>query len=115
MIRDRDSKFTSVFDEVLATEGIRMIRTPIRTPVANAYAERFVQTVRRQCLDWLMIGTENHLRRVLVDFLDHYHHERPHRGLGLRPPDPLPRADRGPVERRDRLDGLLHEYHRTAA
>jgi putative transposase len=115
LIRDRDSKFTGVFDEVFATEGIRVIRTPIRTPVANAYAERFVQTVRRECLDWLLIINERHLRRVLVDFLEHYHHERPHRGLALRPPDPVPQPESGPVERRDRLNGHLHEYFRTAA
>jgi putative transposase len=115
LIRDRDSKFTGVFDEVFATERIRVIRTPIRTPVANAHAERFVQTVRRECLDRLLVANESHLRRVLVEFLEHYHHERPHRGLELRPPDPVPRPDCGRVERRDRLNGLLHEYYRTAA
>jgi putative transposase len=115
LIRDRDSKFTGVFDEVFATEGIRVIRTPIRTPVANAHAERFAQTVRRECLDWLLVAHESHLRHVLVEFLEHYHHERPHRGLELRPPDPVPRPDCGRIERRDRLNGLLHEYYRAAA
>ena len=115
LIRDRDSKFTRVFDTVVETEGIRVIRTPIRTPVANAYAERFVKTVRRECLDWLLITGERHLRRVLVDYLNHYHQERPHRGLALRPPDPPDRPDIGPIKRRDRLGGLIHEYHRAAA
>jgi putative transposase len=115
LIRDRDCKFTGVFEEVFASEGVRVIRTPIRTPVANAYAKRFVGTVRRECLDWLLIVNEPHLGRVLVDFLEHYHHERPHRGLALRPPDPANQTSSGPVRRRDRLDGLLHEYYRAAA
>jgi hypothetical protein len=95
------------------SQGVRVIRTPIRTPVANAYAERFVQTVRRECLDWMLIGNERHLR--CVDFLEHYHHERPHRGLKLRPPNPANQTSSGPVQRRDRLDALLQEYYRTAA
>ena len=115
LIRDRDAKFTRVFNTVFESEENRVIRTPVRTPVANAYAERFVQIVRRECLDWFLIGGERHLRRNLVDYLDHYHAERPHRGLGLRPPDPPNQPSAGPIERRDRLGGLVHEYHRTAA
>jgi putative transposase len=92
-----------------------VIQTPIRTPVANTYAERFVQTVRRECLDWLPVGSERHLRRVLLEYLEHYHHERPHRRLALRPPDPTPKQATGPVSRRDRFDGRLYEYHRAAA
>ena len=82
-----------------------MIHTPIRTPVANAYAERFVRTVRSECLDWLLIVNERHLRRVLVDYFEHYHGERPHRALGLRPPDPRTSPVAGTVQRRDRLAG----------
>ena len=115
LIRDRDSKFTSVFDEIFTSEAIRVILTPIRTPVSNAYAERFVGTDRRECLDWLLIGSEHHLRRVLVDYLEHYHAKRSHRALGLRPPDPPTRPAAGTVERRDRLGALIHEYHRAAA
>ena len=96
LIRDRDSKFTGVFDEVFASEGIRVIRTPIRTPVANAYAERFVRTVRAECLDWLLIRNERHLQRVLHHYLEHYNHERPHRGLRLQPPDPTRHQDLDP-------------------
>ena len=115
LIRDRDAKFTSVFDEIFTSEGVRVILTPVRTPVANAYAERVVRTIRRECLDWILIHNERHLRRILVDYLEHYHQERPHRGLALQPPDPPPRPGTGPIERRDRLGGLINEYHRAAA
>jgi putative transposase len=115
LIRDRDSKFTAAFDTVFASEGIQIIQTPIRTPVANAYAERFVRTVRTECFDWLLIRNECHLQRVLREYLEHYNHERPHRGLRLQAPDPPPTSGTGPVERHDRLGGLIHEYHRLAA
>ncbi len=115
LIRDHDAKFTNAFDAVFATEAVRVILTPIRTPVANAYAERVVRTIRRECLDWILIRNEHHLRRVLVEYLEHYNHERPHRGRALRPPDPPPRIEAGRIERRDRLGGLIHEYHRAAA
>jgi transposase InsO family protein len=77
LIRDRDSKFAPAFDTVFASEGTRIIQTPIRTPVANAYAERFVRTVRTECLDWLLIRNERHLHRILREYLEHYNHERP--------------------------------------
>ena len=114
LIRDRDAKYTSAFDTIFATEAIRVIPT-VRAPTANAYGERFVGTIRRQCLDWILIRTEHHLRRVLVEYLEHYHRERPHRGRALRPPDPPPTLEAGRIERRDRLRGLVHEYHRAAA
>lgn len=114
LIRDRDSKYTSVFDEIFASDGIRVILAPIRAPVANG-AERVVRTIRRECLDWLLVRSERHLRRVLLEYLAHYHHERPDRGLALQPPDPPARPTTGPIGRRDRLGGLIHEYHRAAA
>ena len=115
LIRDRDSKFTDTFDRVFATEAVRTTLTPVRTPVANAYAERFVRTIRRECLDWILIRSERHLAYVIREYLEHYNRERPHRALGLRPPDPPPRLVAGPIERRDRLGGLIHHYERTAA
>ena len=115
LIRDRDSKFTSAFDTVFASERIRIIQTPIRTPVANAYAERFVRTVRTECLDWYLLRSERHLHRVLHEYLKHYNHQRPHRGCGLQAPYPPPRPGTGPIERHDRLGGLIHEYQRAAA
>jgi len=116
LIRDRDAKFSGPFDEVFRTEGVRVIRTPIRSPKANAFAERFVKTARRECLDHLLIFGERHLRQVLREYLRHYNEERPHRGLSLETPEPRAARSRdGVVVRADRLGGLIHEYHRTAA
>lgn len=83
LIRDRDSKFTRDFDAVFTSEGITIIKTPIRAPKANAIAERFVRTVRGECLDWLLIMNRHHLERVLRVFVDHYNTHRPHRSLNL--------------------------------
>jgi transposase InsO family protein len=118
LIHDRDSKFAAAFDEVFHSEGIQVIHTPIRAPQANAYAERVVRTVRAECLDWLLIIGRRHLERVLRIYTAHYNRERPHRGLALLSPDSTS-ADRQPsgrdIKRRDRLGGLIHEYHRAAA
>lgn len=117
LIRDRDSKFTRDFDTVFRSERVEIVRTPVRAPKANAFAERFVRTARAECLDWLLILNCRHLERVLRTFVDHYNHHRPHRALSLTPPAQKPRtlrlaspsrSDR--VERRDRLGGLIHEY-----
>jgi putative transposase len=118
LIHDRDSKFSGAFDEVFGSEGITVIHTPIRAPQANAYAERFVRTVRTECLDWLLILGRRHLQSVLRVYTAHYNRERPHRGLALLTPETsdaagLPTAEK--IDRRDRLGGLIHEYHRAAA
>ena len=86
LIRDRDSKYSGPFDEIFRDEGIRIVKTPVRAPRANAVAERFVRTVRGECLDWLLILNRRHLERVLRIYLDHYNHERPHSSLGWKPP-----------------------------
>ena len=120
LIRDRDSKFTRDFDAVFAGEGIEIIKTPVRAPKANAFAERFVRTARAECLDWLLIVNRRHLERVLRIFVRHYNSHRPHRSLNLAPPEPSaprPRALSLPtaaIERRDRLGGLIHEYNLAA-
>jgi putative transposase len=121
LIRDRDSKFTRNFDTVFQSEGIEIIRTPVRSPRANAIAERFVRTVRSECLDWLLILNRRHLERVLRVFVHHYNGHRPHRSLSLAPPElrqPTLRVVSSPrphqVERRDRLGGLIHEYSLAA-
>ena len=115
LIRDRDSKHTRDFDAVFASEGIEIAKTPLRAPKANAIAERFVGTVRRECLDWLLIPNRRHLEHVLRVHVDHYNTHRPHRSLELIPPLAIDRERRiapAPSElvRRDRLGGLIHEY-----
>jgi putative transposase len=116
LIHDRDSKFSAAFDEVFRSEGIQVIRTPVRAPNANAHAERFVRTLREECLDWLLILGRHHLERVLREYVDHYNRERPRRALELRAPDPSPQViplrprHEAAVRCRDRLGGLIHEY-----
>jgi putative transposase len=96
-----------------------VIRTPVRAPQANAYAERFVRSVRSECLDWLLILGHRHLEHVLRTYVDHYNRARPHRALALQPPDSPDASVATPAGkltlRHDRLGGLLHEYERTAA
>ena len=109
VVRDRDSKFPGPFDEVLRTEGVRVIKTPIRAPKANAFAERWARTVRLECLDHLLILGRRHLERVLREISGHYNAERPHRGLRLAPPSPLASSSfvsSSAVRRRDRLGAL---------
>jgi putative transposase len=121
LIRDRDAKFTSGFDEVFGSEGIRVIRTPVRAPRANAFAERFVGTVRRECLDRMLVVNRRHLETVLREYIEHYNSHRPHRSLGQQPPLAVDDAPKTPVltdpmrvRRADRLGGLLHEYRLVA-
>jgi len=118
LVRDRDTKFVGPFDEVIRSVGARVIKTPFRAPRANAFAERFVRTARAECLDWMLIRSERHAERVLRDFVTHYNHERPHRGIDLESPVhnvALRRFEGGDVvERIDRLGGLLHEYRLAA-
>jgi putative transposase len=91
LIRDGDAKFTRSFDAVFTSEGIRAVKTPVRAPKANAFAERFVGTVCRECLDRLLILNRRHLEHVLRVFVDHYNTRRPHRSLELIPPEPIDR------------------------
>lgn len=117
LIRDRDSKFTGLFDEVFRSEGLSIIRTPVRSPRANAFAERFVGTLRRECLDWVLVLGRQHLEAIVREYLKHYNSHRPHRGLELRAPEPrviTMGSERKNVRRRDRLGGLIHEYSRAA-
>ena len=120
LIRDRDHKFTRSFDDVFKGAGIRIVRTPIQAPQANAIAERFVRTVRSECLDWLLILSAGHLAGILTVYIDHYNRHRPHRSLDLTPPNgPSANDDRAHqdnlhVVQRDRLGGLVHEYERVA-
>jgi putative transposase len=118
LVRDRDAKFTAVFDAVFAAEAIQVLITPVRAPRANAYAERWVGTVRREVLDRMLIFGCRQLRAVLAEYLDHYNGHRPHRALGQAPPlgpaEPPVVLPAGNVARRDRLGGLIHEYAQVA-
>ncbi|HEY8870599.1 MAG TPA: integrase core domain-containing protein [Candidatus Limnocylindrales bacterium] len=119
LIRDRDAKFSGPFDTVLRSEGMRVIRTPIRAPNANAYAERVIETMRAECLDWTLILGRGHLDRTLRTYGEHYNRQRPHRAVGLAPPLADARishpVDQRDVRRRDLLGGLIHEYYGAAA
>jgi putative transposase len=118
LVRDRDTKFTAAFDAVFAAEAIEVLTTPVRAPRANAHAERWVGTVRRELLDRMLIVGCRQLRWVLSEYVDHYNGHRPHRALGqtplLKPSVPVVLAPPGRVVRRDRLGGLIHEYAQVA-
>jgi transposase InsO family protein len=115
LIHDRDTKFTSAFDTVFTSKDVTIIQTPLRALNANAFAERWVRTVREECLDRILILNERHLHRVLTTYIDYYNHARPHQGIDQRCPIPLETAPRaGPIERRDILGGIIHEYRRAA-
>jgi hypothetical protein len=119
LVRDRDAKFTRAFDEVFRSEGIRVIRTPVRAPRAKAHAERWVGGLRRECLDWLLIFGRRQLEQVVRAYIAHHNEHGPHRSLEQRPPlAKLPPAQRplpNLIGRRDRLGGVLHEYYAIAA
>jgi len=121
LVRDRDTKFTAGFDEVFRSECIRVIRTPVRAPRSNAYAERFVGTVRRECLDRMLILGPQQLEWVLAEYIDHYNSHRPHRSLEQRSPlttspakPPASPPNEQQLGRSDRLGGLIHEYKLAA-
>jgi putative transposase len=117
LIRDRDSKFTAMFDHVFADGDVRIIKTPVRSPRANSFAERYVGTLRRECLDHLLIHGERHLRTVLAEFESHYNHHRPHRGRSFHPPvhDPSEAIDMtARINPQTAVSGLINEYHKAA-
>jgi putative transposase len=118
LLHDRDAKFSGPFDGIIRSEGVRVIRTPIRAPRANAVAERWVRTVRTECLDHMLVFGRRHLEQVLRGYLAHFNAERPHRSLELVPPDGAPRSRGSPsadARRRDVLGGVIHEYYAAAA
>lgn len=114
LIHDRDSKFTQAFDTVFQSEGIHIIHTPFKTPNANAFAERWVRTVREECLDELLILNEPHLRRVLNTYHDYYNEARPHQGLKQQTPIPRKQPNNtGVIQNREVLGGIIHDYYRS--
>jgi putative transposase len=101
---------------VFVAEKMEVVLTTPQAPQANAFAERWVRTVRNECLDQLLILDQRHLRRVLVEYIEFYNHSRPHQGLNQNIPlAPLNTVSDGPIGRRDFLAGIIHDYHRRAA
>lgn len=115
LIHDRDPLFTKAFREILRSGGVESVRLPPKSPNLNAYAERFVLSIKSECLDRLVLVGERHLRRAIDEFVDHYHLERPHQGIGNELIDGVPECLIGRVGRRKRLGGLLSSYYREAA
>ena len=117
VVHDRDRKFARSFDAVFEGDGARVILTPLMAPRANAHAERWVGSARRECLDWMLIVSQRHLEAVLGEYCAHYNDERPHRSCGLRPPAARGEPIRRPgatIKRRARLGGLLSDYSATS-
>ena len=115
LICDRDPKWSAAVVAFLEREGVRIIRTPARAPNCNAYAERFVRSIKEECLERVIVFGERHLRRTIAEFVAHYHAERNHQGIGNELIDPLERADgQGRVRRRQRIGGILNYYYRAA-
>ena len=120
LIRDRDAKFTTAFDQIFASEGLRTVKIPPQTPRANCYAERWVRTARAECTDRMLIYEERHLRSVLGQYADHYNRHRPHQSRQQRPPDQDNQDNQAsalldlPVQRRKVLGGVINEYYQVA-
>ncbi len=114
LIRDNDGKYASSFDAVFESEGIKILRTPYQAPNANSYAERWVLTARSECLDYILIWNEEHLRRTLNEFTAYYNTRRPHQSLGQQSPVPrTPPETKGVVTCRQVLGGIINDYYRT--
>jgi putative transposase len=113
LIRDNDSKYTDSFDTVIESEGINIIRTPFRAPNANAFAERWVRTLRTECLDNILVVNESHLRRVLTEYVEYYNSRRPHQSLNQQSPIPSPPPEpSGMIQQRKILGGIINDYFR---
>ncbi len=114
LIRDHDSKYTQVFDKVFASHGVHVIPTPLKAPNANAYAERWVRTVREECLDHLLIVNETQLQRILKSYIHYYETARPHQGLGQQMPIPRKKSpNSGLIHKHEVLGGIINDYYRS--
>ena len=115
LIHDRDPLYTRAFRQLLSHAGVTSVRLPPRSPNLNAHAERFVLSIKSECLDRMVLIGERHLRRAIGSYLEHYHLERCHQGLGNRPIEGVPKPSEGMVLRHERLGGILSHYYRQAA
>jgi transposase InsO family protein len=119
LVHDRDAKFSGPFDEIVRGEGVRVVKTPVRAPQANAIAERWVRSVRNECLDHVLVFGRRHLEQILCNYVTHYNVERPHRSVDLAPPvasrEPRGSPPASSVLRRDVLGGVIHGYYAAAA
>ena len=113
LIHDNDSSFCSAFDTVFESEGFHVIPTPVRAPNANALSERWIRTVREECLDYILIFNAAHLRRVVIEFVDYYNTARPHQGIDQQTPIPQARPSSGTIQCRNVLGGIIHDYYRA--
>ena len=118
LVRDRASQFTGDFDGVFGAEGLKILKTPVRAPIANSFAERWIGTLRRELLDRTIIWNRQQLERLVIDYIDHYNTHRPHRSLGQRPPastePPDTNGQQLRIIRTTRCSGLINEYQRAA-
>ena len=116
LIHDNDKKFSSSFDAVFDSTGIEIVSTPYQAPQANAYAERWVRSIREECLDHILIVNKRHLFRVLREYIEYYNQARPHQGIGQRFPVSAPqRSTKGTIRRRNVLGGIIHDYYRQSS
>lgn len=113
LIHDNDGSFCQAFDAVFESEGLQVINTPVRAPNANAFAERWVRTVREECLDHLLIINAAHLRRILIEFVQYYNASRPHQGIRQQSPIPYVIQSGGNMQCRNVLGGIIHDYYRS--
>ena len=113
LIHDNDSSFCPAFDTVFESEGFHVIPTPLQAPNANAFSERWVRTVREECLDYILIFNAAHLRRVVIEFVDYYNTARPHQGIDQQTPIPQARPSSGTIQYRNVLGGIIHDYYRA--
>ena len=115
LILDLDPLFTAQFRAALKRGGVKVVRLPARSPNLNAHAERFVLSIKTECLGRIIPLGERHLRHMIDEYVDHYHFERTHQGLGNQLIEGVPETRAGPVHRRERLGGMLSSYYRGAA
>jgi hypothetical protein len=115
LIRDRDTKYAPSLDAIFQSRQIDVIQTPFRAPNANAFAERWIRSVRQECLDKLIIINQVHLRRVMHEYVDYYNTARPHQGIQQQSPIPFKPQSKGRICCRDILGGIIHDYYRDVA